>query len=372
MAMAEKNQTEALEKANKNYQEFLDLANQKTQEAKEQGKDIEELAILITEKTLKHQEILAEVFEKVPEEAKKGIEKAIEISKKDYEVVIKTVSEIKKEKEKMEKECFEEGETYFPGDDKECCAGLKGMTVTYGNGIICTMPMGYVCTAFCGDGKCEGEYENACSCPEDCPKSESEEIFCTTNNDCGTDTCHQGRDKCVEIKYICEDGKCSSTSKEYANYSCARYYSPELTYPELGKCLDTCGDGICKSPETKFWCPEDCLKEPLVGGPCSYDTFKGKCKITSIINENTIKFKFTPTEPLSEKAKRVDLTREREKYVGYLGLECLKNKYPITKEDLEKCHIKENTVFDCELEVITSGTCTPIIFKFLIILIGFL
>jgi chemotaxis protein histidine kinase CheA len=96
-AVAEKNKPEAIEKANQKYQEFLGLANQKTQEAKEKGRDVEELAILITEKTLKHQEILVEVSEKVPEQAKTALEKAIEASRKGSEVAVQAVTGAKKD-----------------------------------------------------------------------------------------------------------------------------------------------------------------------------------------------------------------------------------------------------------------------------------
>ncbi|MBI2624772.1 MAG: trypsin-like peptidase domain-containing protein [Candidatus Nealsonbacteria bacterium] len=95
--MAEKNKTTALASANQGYQNLLELANQKTQEAKEKGKDVEELAILITEKTLKHQEVLIEVFEKVPEEAKTAIQNAIEVSRKGSETAVEAVSGTKKE-----------------------------------------------------------------------------------------------------------------------------------------------------------------------------------------------------------------------------------------------------------------------------------
>ena len=95
--MGEKNKTKALASANQAYQEFLDLANQKTKEAKEKGKDVEELAILITEKTLKHQEVLMEVFEKVPEEAKTAIQDAIEASRKGSEEAVQSVSGVKKD-----------------------------------------------------------------------------------------------------------------------------------------------------------------------------------------------------------------------------------------------------------------------------------
>ena len=281
---------------------------------------------------------------------------------------------------------------------------------------------------------------------------EQKEISCTTNSDCGADVCYQERNICSEVRYICENEKCSSTSKEYANYSCAKdYYGSidftggtileveykkvrpeirviaekladlfgsisiqptgergiilkmkyidEVTHQqvlrmlgELGeveekhfesvrgtidyaKCMDTCGDNICRLPETKDWCSEDCpqgseqelIEEPIIRGPCSYNTFKGECKIISILNENVIRYRFIPTEPLNlesiEWAKKVIDREYYEEYAGYFGLKCL-NKYPITKEDLEKCNIKENAVLDCGLEIITSGTCTPINFRF--------
>jgi len=96
-AMAEKNKVEATETANQGYQDFLGLANQKTQEAKEEGKEIGNLAILITEKTLKHQEILVEVFERVPEEAKTAIKKAIEVSQRGSEQAVQAVTGTNKE-----------------------------------------------------------------------------------------------------------------------------------------------------------------------------------------------------------------------------------------------------------------------------------
>jgi flagellar biosynthesis GTPase FlhF len=115
-AMAQENKEGALEKANQHYQNWLEKANQKAQEAKNKAKDVksvEELINLITEKTLKHQEVLSEVLERVPDQAKEGIQKAIEVSRKGYEEAIKAVSgakkqelmeEAKKIKEKVEKQ----------------------------------------------------------------------------------------------------------------------------------------------------------------------------------------------------------------------------------------------------------------------------
>jgi len=61
------------------------------------GKDVEKLATSISETTLRHQEVLTEVLDKVPEEAKKGIENAIEMSQKGFENAVRAVSGEKKE-----------------------------------------------------------------------------------------------------------------------------------------------------------------------------------------------------------------------------------------------------------------------------------
>ena len=39
--------------------------------------------------------------------------------------------------------------------------------------------------------------------------------------------------------------------------------------------------------------------EFIIGGFCSYDKFRGECRITSIFNENVISFRFIPIEPLN-------------------------------------------------------------------------
>ena len=158
------------------------------------------------------------------------------------------------------KKCLKEGENTM--EVKDCCPGLKAIRTQVGDGRICSLTVGYVCTAFCGDGNC-GEGENPCNCKKDCPIPKVN-VSCTTNADCGADTCHQGRNICSEYRSICEnDGSCSAVSTKYEDYSCARYYSPELPYPESTKCLDTCGDGICKRPENRNWCPEDCKKRVI-------------------------------------------------------------------------------------------------------------
>lgn len=95
--MIEKGKTEIAEKTLKKYEDQLQRALEKTEQAKEKGQDVEELATSISERVLKHQEVLAEVLEKVPEQAKKGIENAIEMSRKGFESAIQAVSGEKKE-----------------------------------------------------------------------------------------------------------------------------------------------------------------------------------------------------------------------------------------------------------------------------------
>ncbi len=113
-----------------------------------------------------------------------------------------------------------------------------------------------------------------------------------------------------------------------------------------------------------------CTQPPVVGGQCEYDKFKGKCEIISVLNENDIKFSFTPDSPLDLKnvgwvKDPEEITdKEYEEYAGYIGLKCLNNKYPITNDDLNKCGIKENAVFNCEIALETKGTCTPTVFTF--------
>lgn len=59
---------------------------------------------------------------------------------------------------------------------------------------------------------------------------------CAKNEDCGIDSCQQGREKCVEIKYICENGKCVFPAKteEFPSprYKCWEGKCQEVKPPE--------------------------------------------------------------------------------------------------------------------------------------------
>jgi len=72
---------------------------------------------------------------------------------------------------------------------------------------------------------------------------------CERNEDCGKDSCQQGRDKCVEIRYFCINQKCISDVIEFSGYMCQKD----------GQCKDVCGNGICDSRFERLRCPQDCL-----------------------------------------------------------------------------------------------------------------
>lgn len=55
---------------------------------------------------------------------------------------------------------------------------------------------------------------------------------CAKNEDCGADFCQQKGDKCIEIKYICENEKCFSTTKEFPNYTCGDNKCKEIKEDE--------------------------------------------------------------------------------------------------------------------------------------------
>ncbi len=103
---ANENNPKAVEKAMAGYKEEISLATEKSKELKDQNK-VEELLNIVSENTAKHQEVLAGVLEKVPEEAKQAILNAIEVSKKGQAEAIKQITELKGEIEKLKKEVEE-------------------------------------------------------------------------------------------------------------------------------------------------------------------------------------------------------------------------------------------------------------------------
>jgi hypothetical protein len=111
----------------------------------------------------------------------------------------------------------------------------------------------------------------------------------------------------------------------------------------------------------------------FVGGPCSYETYHGKAAIASITQlENStvmgekwsdryqVLFIFELNENQTIKPEQLKLYETVDKEQEFR----LGNSWYPNGEYLEKYGIKEGALFDCELKLITEGTCSPWVFDF--------
>lgn len=96
-ALVEKEKPEVSEKTLIRYQNRLSHALTKAEEAKTKGHDVDEVLTKVAEATLKHQEVLANVYEKVPEQAKEAIQRAMEASMHGHEEALRAISGQKRE-----------------------------------------------------------------------------------------------------------------------------------------------------------------------------------------------------------------------------------------------------------------------------------
>jgi len=83
------------QKSMERYEKYLLKAIEKTEKAKGRGENTDEVLSKIAEGTVKHQTKLAEVYEKVDEEAKDAIEHAMEEGMKGHDRAIRALSEEK-------------------------------------------------------------------------------------------------------------------------------------------------------------------------------------------------------------------------------------------------------------------------------------
>ena len=105
-AIAEEKNPDAVKTALTNYESNVALATEKSKEVKDKGK-AETLLTSIADNTSRNQDALSAVLNKVPEEAKAAIARAIEASKKGQEEATKQIAELKSEVEKLKKEVEE-------------------------------------------------------------------------------------------------------------------------------------------------------------------------------------------------------------------------------------------------------------------------
>lgn len=98
-----------------------------------------------------------------------------------------------------------------------------------------------------------------------------------------------------------------------------------------------------------------------VGGPCTYKQYQGKAEIVSVkllqqtTGEYEIRFSFHPREKIQESFVRVE---------GKQWLLVQEDSSFPKKDFLQQYDIKTGKRFPCYMNVITRGTCTPILFDF--------
>ena len=91
-AVVEKGKPEAAEKALKRYRYQLEKALVQAEKAKVKGKNIEKVTEIVAKATSKHLTVLERVLEKVPEQAKEAITKALENSKNGHITALKALA----------------------------------------------------------------------------------------------------------------------------------------------------------------------------------------------------------------------------------------------------------------------------------------
>ena len=92
-AVAEKGKSELVEKTLERYEMQLQNSIIRAKKAQNKGENAEEVMTRVGLATQKHLEVLAEVYEKVPEQAKPAIENAMEVSLKGHEKAVETLKE---------------------------------------------------------------------------------------------------------------------------------------------------------------------------------------------------------------------------------------------------------------------------------------
>ncbi len=92
-AVVEKGKSELAEKTLERYKVQLQNSIASAEKAQAKGENTEEVMIRIGQATSKHLEVLAEVYEKVPEQAKSAIENAMKVSVKGHEKAAEVLKE---------------------------------------------------------------------------------------------------------------------------------------------------------------------------------------------------------------------------------------------------------------------------------------
>ena len=108
-----------------------------------------------------------------------------------------------------------------------------------------------------------------------------------------------------------------------------------------------------------------CKERPVLGGNCVYKTYPGTATITEVAAVEheggeaekifRVKFVFAPSEPIREPFAQVE-GRKFELVASDFS--------HLSGTFLKKHGIEEGGTLNCDLKVITQGTCTPVLFEF--------
>ncbi len=96
-ALLERNKVNLAQKSNEEYQTMLSEASQFAQKAQEAGKNVDDVLVQISQKTLKNQQVLLSVIEKAPEEARSGLQNAIQASSREHRQALQRLPEQKRQ-----------------------------------------------------------------------------------------------------------------------------------------------------------------------------------------------------------------------------------------------------------------------------------
>ncbi len=92
-----KDRADLAEEAIKRYEKQVNRALERTNEARKRGINTDEVLVRVSEATLKHQAVLADVYERVPEQARAGIEQAMQAGMHRHEESLRAISEENRE-----------------------------------------------------------------------------------------------------------------------------------------------------------------------------------------------------------------------------------------------------------------------------------
>lgn len=92
LELTEGDMLEKAEKAIQRYQKNIEKATVRAQEARKKGLDADEVFERVSTATLQHQEVLALVYERVPEEAREAVMRAMDASIVGHEEALKAIS----------------------------------------------------------------------------------------------------------------------------------------------------------------------------------------------------------------------------------------------------------------------------------------